>query len=165
MDLRQEVKTWKEIEVGGVKYKIVNKFLACVTGIDSASSTYSCIWCKCSAEEHWYMGKHWSISSTSQGARTIEENVRLSKLPKSETQRIQNLWSELLDINLHFSKKPEELSNQDIVQYKSQCQQWVIKFVAIYHLNAATHYIHAMAQHAGDFIQLHGLLLAFTQQG
>ena len=91
----------------------------------------------------------------------------LPKLDEAETQRIQNIWTELLDINLHFSKKSEQLSNQDIVQYKSRCQQWVIKFVAIYHSNAVTPYmyIHAMAQHAGDFIQLHGSLLAFTQQG
>ena len=291
-DIREDVETLKAIEVDGVTYQIVYylggdwKFLACITGIDSASSNYSCIWCKCSAEERWNMDKQWSICSESSGARTIEENIRLSKLPKSkkkynvsheplfksiplthvvidnlhlflrvsdvlidrliiemkrhdaidkikkltsfdpvkhhhlhafeefvtslnipnfrffvgqnskmlkhrsltgpeklkvfrniqiaqmlpklneeEVLRIQFLWTKLLDINQHLSQKPSEIATEDIVQYKIQCKEWVVKFVSIYHSSAVTPYIHAMAQHAGDFIQLHGSLLAFTQQG
>lgn len=89
-DIRTEVEELKEIEVNGVKYKVEYylggdwKFLACVTGIDSASSRYACIWCKCSAEDRWDMDNDWSISCTTKGARTIEENVRLSLLPKSK---------------------------------------------------------------------------------
>ena len=33
------------------------KFLALVTGIDSASCAYSCIWCKCKADERFDAGK------------------------------------------------------------------------------------------------------------
>ena len=95
-------------------------------------------------------------------------NIQIAQmLPKlnEEVLRIQFLWTKLLDINQHLSQKPSEIATEDIVQYKIQCKEWVVKFVSIYHSSAVTPYIHAMAQHAGDFIQLHGSLLAFTQQG
>ena len=50
------------------------KFLAMVTGIDSATSTYACIWCKCPAIERHDTQQRWSIADVSYGARTIEEN-------------------------------------------------------------------------------------------
>ena len=80
----------KEITVEGHTYRINYylegdwKFLALVTGIDSASSTYSCIWCKCSSDERCDVEKHWSITNPVLGARTIEENVLASQLPKSK---------------------------------------------------------------------------------
>ena len=62
------------------------KFLACITGIDSARSQYACIWCKCSMTDCADVEKKWSISNPSLGARTIEENITLSKLPKSKKE-------------------------------------------------------------------------------
>lgn len=59
------------------------KFLAMVTGIDAASSEYACIWCKCKTSERFDTEKEWSISDPTAGARTIEENLSLSQLPKS----------------------------------------------------------------------------------
>ena len=54
-------------------------FQHCFTaGIDSATSQYSCIWCKCSSEERYNPDTTWSITDPSQGARTIEENLELS---------------------------------------------------------------------------------------
>lgn len=55
------------------------KFLAIVTGIDSARAEFACIWCKCGKEERHDMSKCWSISDPSHGARTIEENIELSQ--------------------------------------------------------------------------------------
>ena len=52
-DIRIEVERLKQIAVGGQVYDIMYflggdwKFLVLCTGIDSAMSTYSCIWCKC----------------------------------------------------------------------------------------------------------------------
>ena len=37
------------------------KFLAMMTGIDSASSTYACIWCKCPALNRYDTTQKWSI--------------------------------------------------------------------------------------------------------
>ena len=59
------------------------KFLALVTGVDSASSRYSCIWCKCPSEERSVTDKEWSVCDVAKGALTIEENIHLSQLPIS----------------------------------------------------------------------------------
>ena len=88
-DIRKEVEDLHSIEVDGVSYEIEFflggdwKFLALVTGIDSACSTYSCIWCKCRADERHDPDKEWSIQHLTMGARTIDENVLLSKRPRS----------------------------------------------------------------------------------
>jgi len=57
------------------------KFLALVTGIDN-TSTYSCFWCKSPSADHFDPDKSGSIIDTSKGARTLEENCQLGKLPK-----------------------------------------------------------------------------------
>lgn len=88
-DLRNEVEQLDTITVDGISYEIEYflggdwKFLALVTGIDSASCHYSCIWCKCPSEERHLTEKHWSLTDVALGARTVEENLELSKLPKS----------------------------------------------------------------------------------
>ena len=82
-DIIYEVEHLDAIEVDGVSYSIEYymggdwKFLAMVTGIDSATSTYSCIWCKCDKEQRRDISAKWSIS------RTTDENTELSKLPRS----------------------------------------------------------------------------------
>ena len=55
------------------------KFLAMITGIDSASSTYACIWCKCPALNRYDTTQKWSIDDITLGARTIEENKRIAQ--------------------------------------------------------------------------------------
>ena len=89
-DIRSEVETLKMNTVDGVVYKINYflggdwKFLAIVTGIDSATSTYACIWCKCLSTERCLMDKQWSIVDSSKGARSIEESIKLSEKLKSQ---------------------------------------------------------------------------------
>ena len=88
-DIHRDIEELKQIEVEDewytVKYYLGGdwKFLAVITGIDSACSKYACIWCKCSAEERGIMDKKWSISDTALGAQTIEENTMLASQPKS----------------------------------------------------------------------------------
>ena len=55
------------------------KFLALVTGIDSATSKYACIWCKCPDTDRHKTNKEWSISDIAKGAHTIEENMTASR--------------------------------------------------------------------------------------
>lgn len=43
------------------------KFLAVCIGIESATSTYSCIWCKCPAEDRYDLKKKWSVTNTKEG--------------------------------------------------------------------------------------------------
>ena len=49
-----------------------------ITCIDSATSTHACIWCKCPAIEWHDSSQKWSISDTSFGTRTIEENMTIA---------------------------------------------------------------------------------------
>lgn len=77
-DIRAEVKRLCSITVDEKTYITYYlggdwKFLAITTGIDSACSKYSCIWCKGAMEERWDSTKVWSITDTSLGARTIAE--------------------------------------------------------------------------------------------
>ena len=89
-DLRNEVAHLKAIDVNGVTYKINYtmggdwKFLASVTGIDSAKADFACIWCKCPKSQWHIIDKVWSISDVTHGARMIEENCTLSKKRKKE---------------------------------------------------------------------------------
>ena len=91
-DVRNEVEQLTSIEVEGITYDLEYylggdwKFLAIVMGIDSAKSDYACIWCKCSKEDRSNMDKTWSITDTTHGARTIQENIELSRKPKSKKE-------------------------------------------------------------------------------
>ena len=81
-----EVSALDKIDINGVTFEIKLflggdwKFLAMICGLDSATSRYSCIWCKCPKEQRWDMSKNWSISNIDNGARTINE---ITELPKS----------------------------------------------------------------------------------
>ncbi len=89
-DVRKEVNELKRIKVAENWYTIEYflggdmKFLALATGIDSAASTYACVWCKCPATDRFDADMAWSAIDTSKGARTVEENFQNSKLPKSK---------------------------------------------------------------------------------
>ena len=53
--------------------------MAIVTGIDSAILEFACIWCKCPKLDRADLAQEWSISDHSLGARSIEENLELSR--------------------------------------------------------------------------------------
>ena len=88
-DLRKEVESLKSITVNELTFTIEYflggdwKFLAMATGLDSASSTFACIWCKCPADQRANTTKKWSAIDTECGARTIEENKTLSSSTRS----------------------------------------------------------------------------------
>ena len=91
-DITAEVEKLNSIDVNGVNFRIEYylggdwKFLAMATGIDAASSTYACIWCKCPTNLRFDPDKVWSVTNTSEGARTIEDTIKLSQLPRSKKQ-------------------------------------------------------------------------------
>ena len=57
---------------------IQNFHLSSSTGIDSASSQYSCIWCKCSSKERYNPEVKWSVTDGIHGARSTQENITLA---------------------------------------------------------------------------------------
>lgn len=254
------------------------KFLAMVTGIDSASSDYACIWCHCKKDERGDIQQEWSLSEKDKGARTIE-NIELAKHPRSRKsyneplfpniplanvvidslhlflrtadvlidllivelrrqdaiekvkkftnsyltryrhiqlfqtfvsslgipefefyigrsskelkcrsltgpeklkvfrniniqnllptfsptncRQIQNLWDELLNLNMTISKPAKDLSSHNIAEFERCARE---KFVAVYQCKHVTPYIHALMNHVGEFMKLHGSIIPFTQQ-
>ena len=93
-DIINEVQSIDTISVGGHDFHITFylggdwKFLAMVTGIDSASSNHACIWCKCPALERYDSAQKWSIDDVRNGARTIEENIENSRRKKYNVSKL-----------------------------------------------------------------------------
>ena len=90
-DIIKEVEELKSITVNGTTFEVTFffcsdlKFLAIACGIESATATYSCIWCKCPSSERYNMSKNWSITDTQNGgARTIEEIVSFHTKSKNK---------------------------------------------------------------------------------
>ena len=83
----------------------------------------------------------------------------------SKCLAIQGLWVDLLQLNRTFSKRPDEVTPEDVSKFASDSKAWVRRFLDIYHENNVTPYIHAMANHVHEFMTMHGSILPFTQQG
>ena len=89
-DLLDEIKNLGSLQVDGTTYHLEYflgadmKFLAMCVGIESANSHFSCVWCKCPADERYDVKKRWSFKDVDKGARTIEEIQRRSTLSKSK---------------------------------------------------------------------------------
>ena len=87
-DIAEEIAQLDTIRIGEYEFEIEFmlgadwKFLAMSVGIESATSDYFCIWCKCKASERYDTSKLWSISDTQKHARTISEIKRLASLNK-----------------------------------------------------------------------------------
>ena len=68
-DITTEINNLKSLTVNNVLYDLEfyfaadMKFEAICIGIESASSTYSCIWCKCPAMERHNITKTWSATN------------------------------------------------------------------------------------------------------
>ena len=89
-DIVAEVESLSTIRVNGKDFQITYylggdwKFLAMCTGIDSASSKYACIWCHCPAQERHLSSANWSIINTDEGARSIEESIKIVTSKRKE---------------------------------------------------------------------------------
>lgn len=95
----------------------------------------------------------------------INIQMLLPLLDEAETIRIQVLWTTFLDLNKLFSKPSHDICNNDIEAFEKKAKEWVINFIDVYHAKNVTPYIHAMFNHVGDFMTIHGSILPFTQQG
>ena len=96
--------------------------------------------------------------------KNIKIKELLPKLNDPEVLDIQILWTELLELNTTFSKRPEEICKDDISQFEADARNWCRKFLTLFHQHNITPYIHAMANHVGEFMRVHGSI-PFTQQG
>ena len=99
----------------------------------------------------------------------VFQNINIQSLLPSvnsaECDRIQHLWSELLSLNTIFSKPAIELPAAAVREYEQRARQWGRDFVDVYQSDRVTPYIHCMMNHVHEFMQVHGSILEFTQQG
>lgn len=97
--------------------------------------------------------------------QNIDIKALLPLVSSDECSRIQHLWTELLSLNMMFSKPANELPATAIKEFETRARQWGKDFVDVYQSNRLTLYIHAMMNHVHEFMQVHGSILPFTQQG
>lgn len=92
-DICDEVKKLTSVEVSGYNFSIEYflcsdwKFLVIICGIESATATYACVWCKCPSREGYNMSKEWSITDPNKGARTIAEITSCHTKAKTSSKR------------------------------------------------------------------------------
>ena len=92
-DICEEAKDLNVITINGKVYNTVLylggdwKFLATICGIESATSEFACIWCKCPKEKRFDMALEWSFTNLTKGARSVEEITEKAKLPKKSKVR------------------------------------------------------------------------------
>lgn len=78
-ELIEELSVIESVTIGEKTYAVKKCFvadwkcLALLMGLNSASSTYPCIWCKCPQSKFYNNYIEWSISDPNKGARTVEE--------------------------------------------------------------------------------------------
>jgi len=85
LDIKKDIEEFTTFHIDRKQFSIQYylggdlKFLNIVCGIDSCSSTFSCIWCKCKASERHDTTREWSMTNPEKGARTIDEIKQCSK--------------------------------------------------------------------------------------
>lgn len=78
---------------------------------------------------------------------------------------IQNLWRDLLEVNTLLSTRPNKVTTARMEQFEIRSKAFVDKFVELYPAKHVTPYMHCMMQQMSEFMELHGSVLPFTQQG
>ena len=93
VNIIEDIKTMQSITIDDISFSVECflgadwKFLVLVTGIESASSTYFCIWCKCAAEFRHIVGR-WSMEDPEKGARTIAEIQKFAELKRKQLKNM-----------------------------------------------------------------------------
>ena len=75
---------------------------------------------------------------------------------------MQSLWEELITLNIPLFQS--HLSGYSIVEFERHASKWGEKFVAVNRQKYVTPYIHALMNHVGEFMKMHGSIIPFTQR-
>ena len=76
---------------------------------------------------------------------------------------IQELWVDFMKLNdIIRSDSP---SDPEITALKEDARTWLGQFLKVYQTKNVTPYIHTMVSHVREFLQLHGNIVSYTQQG
>ena len=66
---------------------------------------------------------------------------------------------------MFLSARPGEITDESIHNFETRSRLFVDKFIALYPTKHVTPYMHCMMNHIHEFMQCHGSILQFTQQG
>ena len=132
-NIASDVESLLTIDVNGMTFELEYylgrdwKFLALVMGIDSVSSKYACIWCKCHISQ-----QKWSMLDPKFGARSIEENIAIasSRSKKFNASSLPIFPTTLLSLvmvdNLHmFLCRHTHISTNRLPLYNGQSEKYV----------------------------------------
>ena len=95
--------------------------------------------------------------------KRLFEKINLPRLFPSHPRKdiLQKLWSDFIGlVNLLSSSTQCNPSKFD-----RKAKQWVSSFTSIYQCKDVTSYMHCLAMHVSQFLNLYGNIRMFTQQG
>ena len=75
------------------------------------------------------------------------------------------LCGEFIDVNQSLSMRPEQMNADHALQFETLARAFVKNFRDLYPSKHVTPYMHCMMNHVSEFMELHGSILPFTQQG
>ena len=65
-----------------------------------------------------------------------------------------------------MTKAPKnQVTVVEVEEFQANARAWVQKFLTVYQAKNITPYVHALANHVSEFLQLYGSLVPYNQQG
>ena len=92
-ELAPRIDDLKDVTINNTKYIISKtlsgdlKYLAAISGVNNANSSYPCVWCKCKKNDFHDISQKWSISDPNCGARSIKETTDYMNLRSTEARK------------------------------------------------------------------------------
>ena len=59
----------------------------------------------------------------------------------------------------------EEVSSEEAAAFSVKSKAWLQLYLTVYQSKHVTPYMHALVAHLHEFLQIHGAIVPFTQQG
>ena len=95
---------------------------------------------------------------------TIHIPQLFPSLPHAVT--VQEIWSSFFALYQELTKAPKnEVTVVEVEEFQANARAWVQKFLTVYQAKNITPYVHALANHVSEFLQLYGSLVPYNQQG
>jgi len=76
---------------------------------------------------------------------------------------IQDIWMQFMALNEIL--RSEEVSSEEAAAFSVKSKAWLQLYLTVYQSKHVTPYMHALVAHLHEFLQSHGAIVPFTQQG
>ena len=121
---------------------------------------------KCKIRFKFYVDKNskklgWRDLTGPEKTRLFQNIDIPNLLPMHEKKtQVQKLWNDLFSIVNSLSQK-----NCNSVEFDQRAKAWINLFTSVYQSKDVTPYMHCLGMHVSQFLDLHGNIMQFTQQG